>query len=80
MNRARVLGSERAQRPPKAVLSHGLQQMRLPAAERERYANATPLGTIGAPADVVTAIRYLISATYVTGETLFVDGGRHGAR
>jgi pteridine reductase len=51
-----------------------------PEAERERYNKATPLGRIGTPGDVVTAIRYLISATYVTGETLFVDGGRHDAR
>ena len=51
-----------------------------PAAERERYASQTPLASLGTPGDVVTAIRYLISATYVTGETLFVDGGRHGAR
>lgn len=51
-----------------------------PEAERERYAKATPLAALGTPADVVSAIRYLVSATYVTGETLFVDGGRHGAR
>jgi pteridine reductase len=51
-----------------------------PEAERERFAEATPLRRIGTPGDVVTAIRYLIAATYVTGETLFVDGGRHGAR
>lgn len=51
-----------------------------PPAERERYASQTPLASLGTPDDVVAAIRYLISATYVTGETLFVDGGRHGAR
>jgi pteridine reductase len=51
-----------------------------PAAERERYAAETPLGRIGTPDDVIGAIRFLIDATYVTGETLFVDGGRHDAR
>ena len=51
-----------------------------PLAERERYSRETPLAALGTPGDVVGAIRYLISATYVTGETLFVDGGRHGAR
>ncbi|MFI5231553.1 MAG: SDR family oxidoreductase [Gemmatimonadales bacterium] len=51
-----------------------------PEAERERYAKATPLATLGTPDDVVAAIRYLVSASYVTGETLFVDGGRHDAR
>jgi pteridine reductase len=51
-----------------------------PADQQERYTKATPLARIGTPDDVITAIRYLISATYVTGETLFVDGGRHDAR
>ena len=51
-----------------------------PAAEQERYAGETPLARIGTPDDVIAAIRYLIEATYVTGETLFVDGGRHRAR
>jgi pteridine reductase len=50
------------------------------AADQERYARDTPLARIGTPDDVVGAIRYLIGAAYVTGETLFVDGGRHGAR
>ncbi len=51
-----------------------------PAAEQDKYKRATPLARIGTPADVVGAIRYLIGAEYVTGETLFVDGGRHDAR
>ena len=51
-----------------------------PEAEKNRYMNDTPLAKIGTPADVVAAVHYLISAGYVTGETLFVDGGRHDAR
>lgn len=51
-----------------------------PDEERARYAKETPLVRIGTPDDVIDAIRYLIGATYVTGETLFVDGGRHDAR
>ena len=50
------------------------------AADQAKYAKETPLARIGTPDDVIAAIRYLISATYVTGETLFVDGGRHDAR
>jgi pteridine reductase len=50
------------------------------SAAQARYSADTPLARIGTPDDVVAAVRYLISATYVTGETLFVDGGRHGAR
>ncbi len=51
-----------------------------PEEEKNRYMNATPLAKVGTPADVVAAVRYLIAAGYVTGETLFVDGGRHDAR
>ncbi len=36
-----------------------------------------PLARVGSPADVVHAIHYLIDATYVTGEIVTVDGGRH---
>lgn len=40
----------------------------------------TPLGRLGSPDDVVGAMLYLLSADYVTGETLIVDGGRHVRR
>jgi pteridine reductase len=39
--------------------------------------NSTPLARLGSPQDVVAAMLYLLSADYVTGETLIVDGGRH---
>lgn len=42
-----------------------------------RLAATTPLGRIGSPADVVSAVRYLLEAEFVTGETIIVDGGRH---
>ena len=37
----------------------------------------TPLRRDGTPGDVVQAMLYLLSATYVTGETIIVDGGRN---
>lgn len=37
----------------------------------------TPLKRDGSPEDVVQAMLYLLRATYVTGETIIVDGGRH---
>jgi pteridine reductase len=40
-----------------------------------RQASRTALGRLGAPADVVGAVAYLIEADYVTGEQLVVDGG-----
>ncbi len=51
-----------------------------PEEERKRYSAETPLHRIGTPEDVGRAVCYLATAEYVTGETLFVDGGRHGAR
>jgi len=41
---------------------------------------STPLQRLGSPDDVVGAMRYLLRADYVTGETLIVDGGRHVRR
>ena len=51
-----------------------------PAAEQAKAAAATPLRRLGTPEDVAGAVLYFATAPYVTGETLFVDGGRHGAR
>jgi pteridine reductase len=39
-------------------------------------AERTLLGRVGQPSDVVDAVLYLATATYVTGTTLVVDGGR----
>ncbi len=42
-----------------------------------RLISTTPLKRLGSPDDVVQALLYLVSADYVTGETVIVDGGRH---
>jgi pteridine reductase len=44
--------------------------------QEERRAAETLLGRIGSPEDVAGAVSYLAEAGYVTGTTLFVDGGR----
>ena len=46
----------------------------------EHLTQTTPLKRDGTPEDVVQAMRYLLSASYVTGETIIVDGGRHVRR
>jgi 3-oxoacyl-[acyl-carrier protein] reductase len=45
--------------------------------QRRQIINRTPLGRLGEVADVVPAIRFLLSeeAGFVTGQTLVVDGG-----
>lgn len=43
----------------------------------KRLVSATPIGRIGRPSEIASAICYFLSedAGYVTGQTLFVDGG-----
>jgi NAD(P)-dependent dehydrogenase (short-subunit alcohol dehydrogenase family) len=43
---------------------------------RTHFAESTPLGRLGSPEDVVSAVLYLLTADYVTGTVLIVDGGR----
>lgn len=46
------------------------------ADERARAIGRVPLRRLGAPADVVRAVIYLIESDFVTGEVLTVDGGQ----
>lgn len=41
------------------------------------WASMTPLGRVGQPSDVASAVAYLVSdeAEFVTGQTIWVDGG-----
>ncbi|MGH8744965.1 MAG: pteridine reductase [Burkholderiales bacterium] len=45
-------------------------------AERGRIVATTPLGRIGSPADIAQAVHFLATASFVTGQTVAVDGGR----
>jgi pteridine reductase len=47
------------------------------AEQGERLRCTTPLERIGTPEDVAQAVLYLVKASYVTGEVIRVDGGRH---
>ena len=44
----------------------------------DRAMSRTPLGRAGAPSEVASIAAFLVSddASYVTGETIYVDGGR----
>jgi pteridine reductase len=47
---------------------------------RQRIISSTPLRREGTPEDIAKAVHYLVAdASYVTGETINVDGGRHAA-
>jgi pteridine reductase len=45
--------------------------------QADKLIATTPLGRLGTPEDVAQAVLYLLTADYVTGETILVDGGRH---
>jgi NAD(P)-dependent dehydrogenase (short-subunit alcohol dehydrogenase family) len=44
--------------------------------QEERRAEETLLGRIGTPGDVADAVLYLAGASFVTGTSLILDGGR----
>jgi pteridine reductase len=44
--------------------------------QADRRAAETLLGRTGSPEDIADAVVYLLGADFVTGSTLFVDGGR----
>ncbi|WP_040806768.1 SDR family NAD(P)-dependent oxidoreductase [Nocardia concava] len=45
---------------------------------REQAAKITPLRRVGEPADIANVVSFLVSenASFVTGQTIYVDGGR----
>ena len=54
---------------------HVLPPESFSAADIERDRQRVPLGRIGTPDDVASAVRFLAGADYVTGEVIVVDGG-----
>ena len=50
------------------------------AGQEERRAAETLLGRVGSPEDVAEAVLYLTTASFVTGTSIVVDGGRLLAR
>ena len=48
------------------------------ASREQEWAGKTPLRRVGEPEDIANAVAFLVSdeASYITGQTIFVDGGR----
>ena len=53
----------------------------LPEAQRDKLLQQIPLGRLGAPEDIASAVAFLASAraAYITGVTLHVNGGMYMA-
>ena len=51
----------------------------LPDAQREALLNQIPLNRLGDPKEIANAVAFLASneASYITGETLHVNGGMY---
>jgi hypothetical protein len=43
----------------------------------ERLKGGVPLARVGGPRDVTEAVLYLLRSSYLTGQVIYVDGGRH---
>ncbi len=62
---------------PALVITPGTKHIAENPELAKKYASAIPLGRIGMPEDMVGAVNYLVSdaASFVTGQTIYVDGG-----
>jgi pteridine reductase len=78
----RALASQLAPRVRVNAIAPGvvLPPDEMPLDEVDRLATSTPLRRHGTPGDVVQALEYFLDATFVTGQVLFIDGGRHVRR
>jgi pteridine reductase len=47
------------------------------AAYLNRLKDTVPLRRVGNPAQITQAVIYLVTSAYLTGQVIFVDGGRH---
>ena len=47
------------------------------AAYLEKLRHTNPLNAVGSPEQIADALLYLVRADFVTGQVLYVDGGRH---
>ncbi|MGD9366220.1 MAG: glucose 1-dehydrogenase [Desulfobacteraceae bacterium] len=62
---------------PALVITPGTKHIAENPELAKKYASAVPLGRIGMPEDMVGAVNFLVSdaANFVTGQTIYVDGG-----
>lgn len=65
---------------PGSIMTEMLQKAVEDASTREKLLSRTPIGRIGEPAEIANIAAFLASeqASYITGQTIYADGGRLG--
>ena len=63
-------------RPARRVERQRARPVAVPPEQEERRAAETLLGRVGNPEDVADAVVFLTGASFVTGSSLVIDGGR----
>ncbi len=63
---------------PGSIMTDILQAVNADAAARHRILSRTPMGRIGEPSEIASIAAFLASeeASYITGQTVYADGGR----
>ncbi|MEP9348641.1 SDR family NAD(P)-dependent oxidoreductase [Xanthobacter sp. KR7-225] len=63
---------------PGSIMTDMMRGVASDEAAMKRVLSRTPLGRIGAPSEIADAVAFLAGnkASYITGETIFIDGGR----
>ncbi|BFT30650.1 pteridine reductase [Alteromonas sp. D210916BOD_24] len=51
-------------------------QREMDDAEKQSLIDTIPLGVLGTPQDIANTVMFLVSAPYITGQIIYVDGGR----
>lgn len=65
---------------PGSIATEMVKKLMVDDEARRKLLSRTPLGRLGDPAEVASVAAFLASddASYITGETIYVDGGRLG--
>lgn len=63
---------------PGSIMTEMLASVNTDAAARRKVLSRTPLGRVGDPSEIASIAAFLASddASYVTGQTIYADGGR----
>ena len=65
---------------PGSIMTDMLKTIAVDKAARHKLLSRTPLGRLGEPSEIAAIAAFLLSddASYITGQTIYADGGRMG--